>query len=81
MIDVLVVEDDADLREAICDMLDINDISHVAAENGQQAQDVLQHEDIALVLSDVQMAPVNGYQLLEHINQRYAGLPVILMTA
>ena len=81
MIDVLVVEDDADLREAICDMLDINDISYIEAENGQQAQQQLQENDVALVLSDVQMSPGNGYQLLEHINKNHSGLAVILMTA
>lgn len=81
MIDVLVVEDDGDLREAICDMLEINDISYIEAENGHQAQQQLQEHDVALVLSDVQMSPGNGYQLLEYINQNHAGLPVILMTA
>ena len=81
MIDVLVVEDDNDLREAICDMLDINDISYIEAENGQQAQQQLEKSDVALVLSDVQMSPGNGYQLLEYVNQNRPGLPVILMTA
>ena len=81
MTDVLVVEDDADLREAICDMLDINDISYIEAENGHEAQELLKKSDVTLVLSDVQMSPGNGYQLLEHINTNYHGIPVILMTA
>ena len=81
MIDVLVVEDDGGLREAICDMLELNDISFVEAENGQRAQQLLAREEVSLVLTDVQMSPVNGYQLLEHINRNHAGLPVILMTA
>lgn len=81
MIDVLVVEDDADLREAICDMLEINEISYIEAENGQQAQSRLQQHDVNLVLSDVQMKPGNGYQLLQYINENYNGIPVILMTA
>ncbi len=81
MIDLLLVEDDADLREAIGDMLELNDISYIEAENGQQAQQILREQAVALVLSDVQMSPGNGYQLLEHINREYPGLPVILMTA
>ena len=81
MTDVLVVEDDADLREAICDMLDINDITYIEAENGHEAQELLKKSDVTLVLSDVQMSPGNGYQLLEHINTNYHGIPVILMTA
>lgn len=81
MIDVMVVEDDGDLREAICDMLELNDLTYVEAENGQQAQALLEDELPSLVLSDVQMKPGNGYQLLEHINDSHQGLPVILMTA
>ncbi len=81
MIDLLLVEDDADLREAIGDMLELNDISFIEAENGHQARQLLREQQVALVLSDVQMSPGNGYQLLEHIQQEYPGLPVILMTA
>jgi two-component system response regulator FlrC len=81
MIDVLLVEDDADLREAIADMLEVHDISFVEAENGHQAQEILQQQEVALVLSDVQMSPGNGYQLLEYINTNHNGTPVILMTA
>ena len=81
MIDVLLVEDDADLREAIADMLEVHDISFIEAENGHEAQQVLQQQDVALVLSDVQMSPGNGYQLLEYINANHNGTPVILMTA
>ncbi len=81
MIDVLLVEDDADLREAIADMLEMHDISFIEAENGHQAQEFLQQQDVALVLSDVQMSPGNGYQLLEYINANHNGTPVILMTA
>ncbi len=81
MAQVLVVEDDHSLREAICDMLDINDIEYIDAENGQQAIEALQKETFQVVISDVQMSPINGYQLLNHINEYYNGLPVILMTA
>ena len=81
MIDVMVVEDDGDLREAICDMLELNDLSYIEAINGQEAQNLLEEQQPQLVLSDVQMKPGNGYQLLEHINTYHQGLPVILMTA
>ncbi|MBT3725088.1 MAG: response regulator, partial [Gammaproteobacteria bacterium] len=64
MIDVLLVEDDADLREAIADMLEVHDISFIEAENGHQAQALIKQNNVAMVLSDVQMSPGNGYQLL-----------------
>jgi two-component system response regulator FlrC len=56
-------------------------MNYLEAENGQQAQELLQDNPVSIVLSDVQMKPGNGYQLLEHINTYHQGLPVILMTA
>ncbi len=81
MVDVLVVEDDADLREAICDTLQLNRISFHEVENGQAAEQFLDRHAASLVLSDVQMSPVNGYQLLAAIRRRQLDVPVILMTA
>ncbi|NNE64631.1 MAG: sigma-54-dependent Fis family transcriptional regulator [Gammaproteobacteria bacterium] len=81
MIDVLVVEDDADLREAICDMLKLNRISFEDVENGLAAQQFLSTDRVALVLSDVQMNPGNGYELLDWIRKNQIDVPVILMTA
>ena len=69
MVDVLVVEDDADLREAICDMLAVKKISYHEAENGLAAQQYLSEKTVALVLSDVQMSPGNGYELLAWIRR------------
>ena len=81
MIEVLVVEDDADLREAICDMLMLNKISYHEVENGRAAEQYLTDNGAALVLSDVQMAPGNGYELLAWIGKNQIDVPVILMTA
>ena len=79
---VLVVEDDAALREVICDTLQLAEYRVETAENGQQAlQCLADNSDIALVLSDVQMEPVNGYELLKSVRARFPQLPVILMTA
>lgn len=81
MIDVLVVEDDAGLREAICDMLDLNKISYKDVENGQAAEQFLLTDTVSLVLSDVQMSPGNGYELLASIKKKQLNIPVVLMTA
>ncbi|MGB5327736.1 MAG: sigma-54 dependent transcriptional regulator [Gammaproteobacteria bacterium] len=81
MIDVLVVEDDADLREAICDTLQLNQISFHEVENGRAAEQFLASHSASLVLSDVQMSPGNGYELLSTIRKNQLDVPVILMTA
>ncbi len=81
MVDVLVVEDDADLREAICDTLQLNEISFHEVENGLAAEQFLASHSASLVLSDVQMSPGNGYELLSSIRSNQIDVPVILMTA
>jgi|TARA_B110000305_G_C19417847_1_gene629035 two-component system response regulator FlrC len=81
MVDVLVVEDDAGLREAICDMLELNKISFKDVENGQVAEQFLLTDTASLVLSDVQMSPGNGYELLASIQKKQLSIPMILMTA
>jgi two-component system response regulator FlrC len=78
---VLVVEDDAALREALVDTLRAADLSAIAAADAPAALQVLQSEEVALVISDVQMPGPNGYQLLASIKRLRPDLPVVLMTA
>lgn len=78
---VLIVEDDAALRDALTETLRANDISVAAAASGREALSILSSEDIGLVVSDVQMEPMDGYELLSAIRQRDPGLPAVLMTA
>ncbi|HWJ33803.1 MAG TPA: sigma-54 dependent transcriptional regulator [Steroidobacteraceae bacterium] len=78
---VLVVEDDAPLREALIDTLRAAGLCALAAADAGQALRLLETEDIAFVISDVQMPGTDGYQLLTSIKRLRPDLPVILMTA
>lgn len=78
---VLVVEDDAALREALVDTLRAANLSALAAPDADSALKLLQSEEVALVISDVQMPGPNGYQLLSSIKRQRPDLPVVLMTA
>src|ERR1700694_154057 len=78
---VLVVEDDATLREALVDTLRAAGLSALAAPDAPSALQLLESEEIALVISDVQMPGPNGYQLLSSIKRLRPDLPVVLMTA
>ena len=78
---VLVVEDDLDLREAIVETLELEGIDVLQAGDGQQAIDLLANEAVGLVISDVNMPRVDGYQLLRQISVEWPQLPVLIMTA
>jgi two-component system response regulator FlrC len=78
---VLVVEDDAALREALLDTLQAAGLAALAAPDAQSALQLLSSEDIGLVISDVHMPGANGYELLSSIKRMRPYLPVVLMTA
>jgi two-component system response regulator FlrC len=78
---VLVVEDDAALREALLDTLRAAGLTALAAADAPSALQLLASEDIGLVISDVHMPGANGYELLSSIKRLRPYLPVVLMTA
>lgn len=79
--DVLIVEDDAVLRDALSDTLRARDLSVCAAADGSEALAVLNDTDVGLILSDVQMEPMGGRELLAEVRRRHPELPAVLMTA
>lgn len=78
---VLIVEDDADLRTALEDTLGDCDYPVFAADSGSAALSILDREQIGLVVSDIQMSPMTGRELLGEIRRRHPVLPAVLMTA
>ena len=79
--DILIVEDDQNLRDAICTTLELSGFQVVQAENGQAAIARMQEYELKMVLTDVQMQPMDGMDLLRHIRQQDTQLPVVVMTA
>lgn len=81
MSDVLIVEDDPVLREALAETMSLAGHSYLAAKDGKEALAMLEKHSPAIVLSDVRMDRIDGQQLLAEIQRRNPGVPVILMTA
>jgi two-component system response regulator FlrC len=79
---VLVVEDDDSLRDALIDTFELqSDMNVVAANSAEEAIARLNEVNVDLVVSDVQMPGLSGYELLKNIHQSAPEIPVILMTA
>jgi two-component system response regulator FlrC len=78
---VLVVEDDAGLREALIDTLMLSGIDCVEADSAEAAVMLLKQNKFSLVVSDVQMGSMSGLDLLRTIKLNYPDLPVLMMTA
>jgi two-component system response regulator FlrC len=78
---VLVVEDDNDLRGALCDTLELAGYEVSSTDQGQSALDKLANEPFGLLLSDLQMRPMNGHTLMKKARALLPDLPILLMTA
>lgn len=79
---ILIVEDDPDINAYLQKELKPN-FRILAAENGRVAVDILAKENVSLVISDVMMPEMNGYELCKRIKSDivFSHIPVILLTA
>ena len=76
---ILIVEDDAGLREALLDTLLLGNYEVVAADCAEEALMVLSSRPVDLVVSDIQMGEMSGLTLLKSIKAKYPNMPVLLM--
>ncbi|WP_416885072.1 sigma-54-dependent transcriptional regulator [Marinospirillum sp.] len=81
MYDLLIVEDDADLREAIEDTLELEGWSYQSVAHGQEALQQLKKHTFAALVSDVSMPVMDGHALLQQVMTLYPEMPMVLMTA
>jgi len=77
---ILVVDDEETVRSLLQRTLQEAGYDVIAAANGQEALDKLTQFDVSLVLLDIKMPGLDGFQVLEHIRQR-SNIPVIMLTA
>jgi CheY-like chemotaxis protein len=80
---ILLIDDDADLRTSLAEALEEAGYRVTSAENGQQAMEALGAEPPDLVLLDLLMPVMNGWQFCRAMKQlpQSAGIPVIAMSA
>jgi len=78
---ILIVEDDQDLREALVTTLELAKFRVREAANAEQALAKLAESPVDMVVSDVNMPGMSGHDLLHEIQRRYPGLPAMLITA
>lgn len=81
---VIVVEDDPDIREAICEMLEFEGYPVVAFENGKEALERLhESQNPGLILLDLMMPVMNGVQFLRarRNDESLADIPCFVVSA
>lgn len=81
MFNILVVEDDKNLRKLIVTYLKRSGYNYFEAINGEDALNVLDKNYIDLIISDVMMPNMDGFELVKNLRQAKYGIPILLVTA
>lgn len=81
MFQILIVEDDASLRKLMHAALKQHGYEPYTAEDGEKALDLLEKTNIDLVISDIMMPNMDGYELTEQLRRANYNIPILLVTA
>ena len=78
---ILIVDDEPNYQIVLSEFLRDEGFETLTADNGQQAIDLVKSNDIALVITDMQMPGMDGFALLQAVKEYQSTLPVIMITA
>ena len=79
-INILIVEDEKEIREGVSEYLAEVGYSVISAEDGMQAIELFKNNKIDLVILDIMLPKANGFVVLNKIRQE-SNVPVIMLTA
>ncbi|MDH5298248.1 MAG: sigma-54 dependent transcriptional regulator [Desulfobulbaceae bacterium] len=77
---ILVVDDEASIRESLTGILSDEGFVPLCAESGEQALALLEAEQVELVLLDIWMPGIDGMETLKRIKEQWQHLPVIMIS-
>lgn len=81
MFQILVVEDDKELCDLFCTVLTDNGYTAVPAADGLAAFDILDDTYIDLVISDIMMPRMDGFELTKALRESGYSMPILIITA
>ena len=81
MFNILVVEDNADMRELFCTVLADSGYNAIPATNGLEALKIMDKEYIDLIVADIMMPEMNGYELTKTLRDAKFDMPILMVTA
>lgn len=80
MFNIMVVEDDADLRRMMGSVLQHNGYRPLLAEDGDEALEILENEQADLIISDLMMPNTDGIELTRLLRQSNYNMPILMVT-
>jgi len=77
---ILIVDDDEYLRQALQQLLELEDFTIVLAADGRETLELMRPGDYDLVLLDVKMPGPNGLDVLTALHEQWPAIPIIMMS-
>jgi len=77
----LVIEDDVKLNYIVCSFLSDNGYHVISCKNGLEAFDRILEEPISLIISDIMMPEMDGFEFASEIRKQDKSIPILFMTA
>ncbi len=81
MFQILVVEDDLKLCELFCTVLTDNGYTAISTSDGIAAFDILENTHIDLIISDIMMPKMDGFELTKSLRKTGYTMPILIITA
>ncbi len=81
MFNILVAEDNLDMRELFCTVLSDNGYHAIPATDGMNALEIMDKEYIDLIVADIMMPNMDGYELTKSLRDADYDLPILMVTA
>ncbi len=81
MLKILIAEDDRELRQLFSHVLIKNGYSVKGVSNGEEALFALSNEYFDMIISDIMMPVIDGYELVRRIRESGSAMPIMLITA
>jgi len=78
---ILVLEDDVKLNYIVCSFLNDNGYRAISCKNGMEASDKLLNETVHLIISDIMMPEMDGFEFASNIRKHDKQIPILFMTA
>ncbi len=78
---ILIVDDEKNIRDGLAEAFSLEGYATLTAQDGQEAQNILDDHYVDLVVTDLKMPKVSGMELLQFIKRRWQNIPVIIITA
>ena len=81
MFSIMVVEDDNNTRRLTADVLEENGYKAITARNGVEALEIMDEKHIDLIIMDIMMPEMDGYQLTAQLRKAECNIPILMVTA